>query len=166
MLDLAILGLLREEPRHGYELRRALGELGFRQVSFGSLYPALRRLERRGAIAARPGTGRRRAYQITPAGIEELHRLLLAADPHESDRAFHMRIAFLGSVGREQRLAILAARRHGLTDRLRAVRASFRGVPGRDRYRRSLAQRRVRATEADIAWLDELIAAERRGAGV
>ena len=27
MLDFAILGLLREQPRHGYELKRALGEL-------------------------------------------------------------------------------------------------------------------------------------------
>jgi DNA-binding PadR family transcriptional regulator len=29
MLDFAILGLLRDESRHGYELKRALGDLGF-----------------------------------------------------------------------------------------------------------------------------------------
>jgi hypothetical protein len=52
MLDFAILGLLMEGPRHGYELKHALGELGFWKVSFGSLYPALRRLEKRGAIGA------------------------------------------------------------------------------------------------------------------
>ena len=52
MLELAILGSLKEQPLHGYELKKRLGEtLGFLWgVSFGSLYPALRRLEREGAI--------------------------------------------------------------------------------------------------------------------
>lgn len=53
MLDLAVLGLLREQPLHGYELKKRLGEtLGFLWgVSYGSLYPALKRLERDGAVA-------------------------------------------------------------------------------------------------------------------
>lgn len=52
MVELAILGLLQEQPLHGYELKKRLAEaLGsFWGVSFGSLYPALRRLERSGAI--------------------------------------------------------------------------------------------------------------------
>ncbi len=52
MLELAVLGLLKEQPLHGYELKKRLGEtLGFLWgVSYGSLYPALRRLEREGAI--------------------------------------------------------------------------------------------------------------------
>ncbi|HTX00642.1 MAG TPA: PadR family transcriptional regulator, partial [Acidimicrobiales bacterium] len=52
MLDLAILGLLKERPMHGYDLRKRLREeLGpFSQVSFGSLYPALGRLESTGAV--------------------------------------------------------------------------------------------------------------------
>src|SRR5215831_15058448 len=52
VLELAILGLLKEQPLHGYELKKRLGEtLGFLWgVSYGSLYPALRRLERAGAI--------------------------------------------------------------------------------------------------------------------
>src|SRR3712207_1130584 len=54
MLDLAILGLLRERDRHGYELRKQLAELlGARgTMSFGSLYPALTRLERAGHVKA------------------------------------------------------------------------------------------------------------------
>jgi DNA-binding PadR family transcriptional regulator len=52
MLELAVLGLLQEQPLHGYELKKRLGEtLGFLWgVSYGSLYPALRRLESDGAI--------------------------------------------------------------------------------------------------------------------
>src|SRR3954467_5263795 len=53
MIDLAILGLLKEQDLHGYELRKRLGDLpGARAgvVSFGSLYPALARLERGGLV--------------------------------------------------------------------------------------------------------------------
>ena len=55
MLDLAILGLLEERGElHGYEIRRQLREgLGLlANVSFGSLYPALARLEAAGAVEA------------------------------------------------------------------------------------------------------------------
>jgi DNA-binding PadR family transcriptional regulator len=52
VLELAVLGLLKEQPLHGYELKKRLSEtLGFLWgVSYGSLYPALRRLEKSGAI--------------------------------------------------------------------------------------------------------------------
>lgn len=54
MLELAILGLLKEQELHGYELKKRLVEtLGFVSgVSFGSLYPALSRLESAGAVKA------------------------------------------------------------------------------------------------------------------
>ena len=54
MLELAILGLLKEQELHGYELKKRLGEtLGpLSSVSFGSLYPALAKLEAAGAVKA------------------------------------------------------------------------------------------------------------------
>ena len=54
MLELAILGLLEENDLHGYELRKRLGDLlGLRlAISFGSLYPALGRLEKAGLVKA------------------------------------------------------------------------------------------------------------------
>ena len=54
MLELAILGLLKEQELHGYELKKRLSDtLGpFPSVSFGSLYPALARLEAAGAVKA------------------------------------------------------------------------------------------------------------------
>ena len=54
MIDLAILGLLTEQELHGYELKKRLGELltGRASVSFGSLYPALGRLEAQGCVKA------------------------------------------------------------------------------------------------------------------
>jgi len=54
VLELAILGLLKESDLHGYELKKRLAAtLGaFSSVSFGSLYPALARLEAAGAVKA------------------------------------------------------------------------------------------------------------------
>lgn len=54
MLELAILGLLHDEDLHGYELKKQLTELlgSWSSVSFGSLYPALRRLEKAGEVEA------------------------------------------------------------------------------------------------------------------
>ena len=81
MLELAILGLLDERPMHGYELRKRLSEMlgTVRTVSFGSLYPTLRRLQQQGdivedssaATATRPpATARRgrKTYRITTRG--------------------------------------------------------------------------------------------------
>lgn len=54
MIELAILGVLHDAELHGYELKKRLREvLGpLSSVSFGSLYPALNRLEAGGAVKA------------------------------------------------------------------------------------------------------------------
>ena len=169
MLDFAILGLLMEGPRHGYELKRALGELGFWKVSFGSLYPALKRLEKRGAIEASAGTGRRKSYEITDQG-REIFDTLLATDPEasETDRAFQVRLAFLTHLPHERRVRVLEDRRKRLSTQLKAARDTLiearTAAQNPDRYRLALMEHAMRSTEADIAWLDGLVAAERRPA--
>src|SRR3954469_17243906 len=53
MIELGLLGLLAEQSLHGYELKKQLGELlGSWSLSFGSLYPALNRLERAELVKA------------------------------------------------------------------------------------------------------------------
>jgi DNA-binding PadR family transcriptional regulator len=54
MIELAILGLLADQDLHGYELKKQLADLlgPWSSVSFGSLYPALARLEKAGHIGA------------------------------------------------------------------------------------------------------------------
>jgi DNA-binding PadR family transcriptional regulator len=63
MLDMAILGLLEARDLHGYEIRRQLRDnLGIlANVSFGSIYPALTRLEKAGAVVATEGAAPRAA---------------------------------------------------------------------------------------------------------
>ena len=60
MLEFAILGLLQQSPMHGYELRKELAAVlgGLRSISYGSLYPALKRLQTAGLIASDDPTPR------------------------------------------------------------------------------------------------------------
>ncbi len=70
MLDLAILGLLHEQELHGYEIRRRLrDELGlFANISFGSLYPALSRLEAAAAVTVTESAGSHRSEPLPSTG--------------------------------------------------------------------------------------------------
>ena len=77
-LDLIILQTLRWGPRHGYGIAQLIraGSRDALQVDTGSLYPALHRLERQGAIAAEwdlsPNRQRVRVYRLTAAGRKQL----------------------------------------------------------------------------------------------
>jgi len=160
MLDLAVLGLLRRGPRHGYDLKRQLTELGFLRVSFGALYPALRRLERRGWIEAMRPAGRRKAYRLTDAGGAALDDLLLDdREEAEEDRRFAMRLAFFEFVDPDRRLGILKRRRSQLVARLAESRNALRraATTGSDAYTLALVRHNVRSVEADVSWMDELI---------
>src|SRR5215468_8859870 len=77
-LDLIVLQTLRWGPNHGYGIAQRIRE-GSRealQVDTGSLYPALHRLERQGAIAAdwemSENNQRVRVYRLTAAGRKQL----------------------------------------------------------------------------------------------
>ena len=68
----ALLLLLRERPRHGYELIELLPELGGERVDVGNLYRFLRRLESDGIVESEwhgdlPGPAKR-TYSLTPVG--------------------------------------------------------------------------------------------------
>ena len=77
-LRACLLLLLREQPAHGYELLERLRPFGFARDDPGGLYRALRALERDGFVrsawqASHAGPDRR-IYELTRAGMEELHR--------------------------------------------------------------------------------------------
>ncbi len=77
-LRACLLLLLREQPAHGYELLERLRPLGFEGGDPGGLYRALRGLEADGLVRSKwqaSGAGPdRRIYEITRAGMEQLHR--------------------------------------------------------------------------------------------
>jgi DNA-binding PadR family transcriptional regulator len=185
MLELAILGLLTEESLHGYELKRQLADtLGFASgVSFGSLYPALGRLEAAGAVRVvepqgastqlapgQPARSRRgkKVFGITPRGRDLFEELLAAeSNSNDDDRVFALRLAFARHLPPDARLGMLERRRARLLERLARLGARVRA--GRDRldgYGRTLAEHDRDVAERDLSWIDQLIARERSGATV
>ena len=193
MIELAILGILKEAQLHGYELkkhlRRVLGPLS--NVSFGSLYPALNRLERQGAVSAvvtddagpstMPMTGsltgeaaafrsrlratrgprNKKVYGITEVGERRLVELL--SDPADDERTFGMKLAFFRWCDRPTRLWLLERRRAALLERLEETRRALAAREGDDPYVQALMEHDTESTMSDIAWLGRLIARERAG---
>jgi DNA-binding PadR family transcriptional regulator len=171
MLELAILGSLKERPMHGYQLSREMGEAlgGLWRVSYGSLYPTLRRLEREGeveTVSDEPaGSGRRKhVYRITEKGEAEFLELLQEApgDTNSEDTRFRVRLAFFRYLQPEARIRLLERRRAALLERLNTIADSQRTTrPRDDDYTKALIDHGRSATRSDIEWLDALIEAER-----
>lgn len=168
-LELAVLGLLHESPLHGYELRKRLNLLiGWtRLLSYGSLYPALKRMLRAGWIkevtAVSPGVSRRQriVYEITPEGTEHFASQITDDGPSAwEDEGFIMRFAFFSRTDAAVRLRILEGRRARLQERLGRARASHRGD---DRYVSELHRHSIESVEREVRWLTDLIESERAG---
>lgn len=175
VLELAILGLLQEQPMHGYELRKQLKLMlgSFRALSYGSLYPCLKTLQAREWIsgvndisAMTPALAGKRSkivYQLTPEGKEHLQTLLSEAGPSAwEDDNFGVRFAFFGSTDAETRLRILEGRRTRLAERVEAARQSMTRSRERiDDYTLELQRHGLEQAEHEVKWLDELIDTER-----
>lgn len=181
MLDLAILGLLHESPMHGYELRKQLAvKLGpiRAAISYGSLYPTLRRLQAgnwitesapadRPAAEVPPLTSRRGrvVYKITAEGKERFQELLLQVGPETyEDAGFNLHFAFFARVDQATRLRILEGRRRKIEERREGLRSSLARAAERiDAYTLELQRHGLDACDREVRWLEELIATERSG---
>ncbi|MFF1344689.1 helix-turn-helix transcriptional regulator [Streptomyces sp. NPDC058322] len=189
ILEFAVLGLLRESPMHGYELRKRLNtSLGiFRAFSYGTLYPCLKTLVANGWLIEEPGatpadqppaTGRtvapasslagRRAkivYRLTAEGKEHFEELLSHTGPDSwEDEHFAARFAFFGQTEHEVRMRVLEGRRSRLEERLEKMRASLARTRERlDDYTLELQRHGMESVEREVRWLNELIESERSG---
>lgn len=75
--ELTVLGLVVEEPRHGYDLEHVIETRGIRRwtdIAFSSIYYLLAKLERRGLVTAEEGRGGAKARRVFRA-TEEGHRV-------------------------------------------------------------------------------------------
>ena len=181
-LELAVLGLLHESPLHGYELRKRVNTvLGWgRVLSYGTLYPALKKLLKAGFIAeelegttsrgagdspAASSRRRRITYALTDAGQGRFAALMAEAGPSAwEDDNFDVRFAFFSRTDMEIRLRILEGRRSRLEERLARVQAQLdRTRQQVDRYAMELQRHGVESVEREVRWLSDLINAERHG---
>jgi len=159
MLKYALLGLLAEKSRHGYDLKQAFERLmkGTWRLNIGQVYSTLARLERDGLVRAeivlQDLLPNRKVYTLTDAGREVLEAWL-----HEPvEPAGRMRVDFF--------LKLLVARRAGLVDpcpllwRQREVFLQALGeltplLTADDEELRLLAEGLQLHLEADLGWLD------------
>ncbi|HMG32225.1 MAG TPA: helix-turn-helix transcriptional regulator [Jiangellaceae bacterium] len=176
-LELAVLGLLHDAPMHGYELRKQVNALlGWgRAFSYGTLYPCLKELVRRGFLAEdSPGEaaaahlGGRRSkivYKLTPEGKERFADLLAQAGPSSwDDEQFGVHFAFFARADAATRMRILEGRRTRLQERLEQFRSALQRTRERlDAYTLELQSHGLESVEREVRWLDELIAVERQG---
>ena len=158
---------------HGYELRKQLtGVLGWgRVLSYGSLYPALKKMLKAGSIAEHvtapePGATSRRqriVYELTPRGVEQFNSLMADVGPSAwEDDNFDVRFAFFSRTDIGARLRILEGRRSRLQERLERVQGQLSLTQKEvDRYAAELQRHGVESVEREVRWLSDLINAER-----
>jgi len=170
LLELAILGLLKERPMHGYELKKRLSYMlgHFWTVSYGSLYPALKRLEKSVAIeraySVKEKTRNRNVYRITRKGEATFMRMLTENVSNASlanTEKFDLRMTFFQYLEPETRLELLEMRRMYLEDQVAKFKAYRSTNKDEDRYRTGLLRHKVDQAKSDIRWLDRLMVHER-----
>lgn len=168
MIEMAILGLLKDRSMHGYELKKELtAQLGqFWQASYGSLYPTVRRLERQGLIElVYPKvdvTRRRNIYRITEAGEELFEQRLCERATVLDETKFGVRFAFSRYLTTDDRVDLLERRRAYLTEMAADLKEKLKSYREKiDKYTYRLMEHRVDTTRADIEWIDRLIAEEK-----
>ena len=160
IIELPILGFLKEEPMHGYELRQRLETvLGFAwQPSFGALYPMLQKLEQRGFVTKsglKKGRGpQKQVYSITEHGQARLRELLLS---NPVPVGLPMQILFLDQLSKQERIELLekaCQHRERALERLEKERTRQSWIM--NRYQRIVLDYGLETIKREIAWLEEL----------
>jgi len=165
--ELAILSLVVEHPRYGYEIENVIETRGMREwteIGFSSIYYLLRKLERQGRIRAHlePATGRgpaRKVYEASPAGVDAFQAGVLEAlsMPRRAYPSLLLGLACLPGVPYGRAVGALRRYRDALAERLAHV-------GGRQAAQRPLSYF-VMATfdyslamlRAELAWIEGFI---------
>jgi DNA-binding PadR family transcriptional regulator len=166
MLELAALGLLQDEPLHGYRLKKQLETFmgGCVSANYGAIYPLLKRLQRQGLIdvmleEAGSQGGNRRIYCITPTGQDRWQQEMMA-HPQESwvnSRArFMIKFLFFSHLQPEQRLSLMTHRLEACQQRLGKVQPDLTASQ-RDPYKALAWQRHQGNLQFEIQWLQAQI---------
>src|SRR5215216_4080271 len=124
-----ILGMLRERPRSGYEIKQAVDSSTrfFWAASYGQIYPELKHLAAAGLVKGQPhpqGGRKRTVYRLTAAGRKEL-RLWLEREP----KTFELRdegllkLFFSVAASPESAAESVAAKRRYHENKIKQLRA-------------------------------------------
>ena len=161
IIELPILGFLKERPMHGYEIRQRLETiLGFTwRPSYGALYPMLWNLEKRGFIkktGAQKGRGpQKQVYNLTGEGLARLQALLLSKP---TPVGLPLQILFLDQLSKQERKSLLRQaqkQRTATIDRLEKER-TIRCAELLSKYQLLVMDYGLETLRREIAWLEQL----------
>jgi DNA-binding PadR family transcriptional regulator len=115
--ELAVLGIIAEAPRHGYDVEQIIEQRGMRdwtEIGFSSIYYLLNKLEKDGRVVSQiqqsHGKGpARKVYSITPLGRNVLVEGLLEAlsIPQNTSKPFLLGLSNLPQIAPEDLLPAL-----------------------------------------------------------
>ena len=160
-LRFAVLGLLAEQPLHGYQVRQSFEDLlgGTWEVNIGQVYQTIQRLERDGLVRATGDRGDRgrQAYDVTDAGRDALAEWL--GDPEQQPQVLreeiYIKLALLGRHADGRLGQVLDSQRRVYLQRLRDLADQVREAQAAGRTELALLFRgALLHTEADLKWLD------------
>ena len=168
-LKYGVLGLLREEPLHGYEVKNRFESMlgGTWEVNIGQIYTTLQRLERDGLVRPVGGRGDRgkQSYTLAPEGRRALDQWLGEPDsgPQQLREDIYVKLLLAARIANGDLPGMLARQKRSYLQRLRDLnRVEERARrDGRVDLAR-LVRGALLHTEADLKWIDEL-ASERFG---
>jgi DNA-binding PadR family transcriptional regulator len=158
----ALLGLLAQRPRYGYELYSAFEALvggDNWNLRPAQVYTTLERLERAGLVEKQPPAqegAERRIFTITEPGRASLHRWFAegVASKHEQDE-FFVKLATCLISGEADPTAVIQTQRAALFRQLHDATALRDGFDPRcEMARILLLDKAVMHLEADLRWLD------------
>lgn len=121
--EMALLHLLVEKPRHGYEIEEVIEQRGMREwtdIGFSSIYYLLNKLEKAGLVEkSLQEIGRgpaRKVFRLTPAGFHSLREgtLELLSRFKGSYQSLLLGLANLPLLPREEALEAITVHRDGL----------------------------------------------------
>jgi len=174
LLGYALLGLLEQQPRSGYDLRKifALTPMMAYSDSPGAIYPALRRLEQggwiRGWVENRAGLRRRKVFRPTPAGTVALKswlsKPLSREDVIRGLDELMLRFAFLDLVlGRDGAVQFLEQMNNVLRSHVPTLREFLRTqTKDMPLFGRLALESGVFGYEAQLEWTKQALAEVRR----
>lgn len=165
--ELAILSLIVEQPRHGYEIEQTIEGRGMREwteVGFSSIYYLLNKLETAGLIESRleqsEGKGpARKVYQVTEVGREAHMTATLEAlsVPGQRFTPFLLGMSNLPVVPNEQALVALRSYRDQLENRREHVAARVQEQHPVPDHVNAMFDYSLALIKAELSWIDEFI---------
>ncbi len=165
-LKYALLGLLAESPKYGYEIKQkfegALGNVW--SVSYGQLYPTLRRLSELDWVTKKTAPGKKAAekniYSITAKGKKKLDEWLLKPlrTNYKVKDEFTLRFLFFDKIPREKVLAYLRSQQKKTVMQKENFQRTLVSIREEiNFFLQAIIRKGIIHLEAENQWLEEVI---------